>query len=204
MIKPGLPNQHVQQTAVKLLREHRFRLLTTNAAQVLHARWALRKATKVGSVRLNGKARVVNRGTMTFGDRVRLEGETVRLEFVAWEGSNLSIGESTFINYGTNISTFASVKIGRDCNIGQYCIIMDSDYHSVEDHHQPDTPMPVVIEDDVWLGARTVVLRGSKIGRGSVIGANSVVTGEIPPFSVAAGSPARVVRRLREDADASS
>ena len=54
--------------------------------------------------------------------------------------------------------------------------------------------MPIVIEDDVWIGARVVVLPGCTIGRGSVIGACSVVSKSIPPYSVAVGSPARVVK----------
>lgn len=56
---------------------------------------------------------------------------------------------------------------------------------------------PVVIEDDVWLGTNVVVLPGVTIGRGAVIGAGAVVTQDIPPFSVAVGVPARVIRKLR-------
>jgi acetyltransferase-like isoleucine patch superfamily enzyme len=57
---------------------------------------------------------------------------------------------------------------------------------------------PIVIEDDVWLGYGVVVLSGARIGRGAVIGANSVVSGAIPPGAVAVGAPARVVR-FRDD-----
>jgi maltose O-acetyltransferase len=58
--------------------------------------------------------------------------------------------------------------------------------------------LPVIIEDDVWLGARVLLLPGARVGSGSVIGAGAVVSGEIPPMSVAVGNPARVVKRREE------
>ena len=160
----------------------------------VRARWYLRGATAIGTVRLSGRALTKNAGRMRFGDRMRLDGTTVRLEFVCFEGAELSIGAGTYINYGTNISARRSMKIGENCNIGQYCIIMDADYHSLDDHSRPDTPEPVEIGNDVWLGARVIVLKGSKIGDGATIGANSVVRGTIPSGAIAAGNPARVIR----------
>jgi galactoside O-acetyltransferase len=56
---------------------------------------------------------------------------------------------------------------------------------------------PIIIEDGAWIGANATILKGAKIGRGSIIGANAVVTGEIPPMSVAVGNPARVVRTVQ-------
>jgi acetyltransferase-like isoleucine patch superfamily enzyme len=116
------------------------------------------------------------------------------LELVCFEGAELLIGDGTYINYGTNISARASTVIGRNCNIGQYCIVMDSDFHSIDDHLRPDDPEPVRLGDDVWLGARVIVLKGAVIGDGATIGANSVVRGVIPAGAVAAGNPARVLR----------
>jgi acetyltransferase-like isoleucine patch superfamily enzyme len=81
------------------------------------------------------------------------------------------------------------------------CLVTDAD-HRFDD---PDKPVPwqgftskgpTIIEDNVWLGAHVVVTSGVRIGRRSVIGANSVVTTDIPPFSVAAGSPAKVIRTV--------
>ncbi|OAI40210.1 hypothetical protein AYO38_06225 [bacterium SCGC AG-212-C10] len=169
-----------------------------SAVEVLQARWQLRSAAAAGSVRLRGRARIFNRGSIRFGERVRLDGTTVPLEFGCFNDGQLEIGEGTYINYGSNISAQVRVVIGKDCMIGQYAIIMDSDYHDVFDHNAPGKMAPIVIEDNVWLGARVTVLRGSRIGRGAVIGAHSVVTGDVPPYSFAAGVPARVVRSLRE------
>lgn len=162
----------------------------------INYRWCLRRASQAGSGRLWGRIRIVNRGTITLGHRLRLDGRTVRLELVATGGGTISIGDSTYVNYGTNISATNSVTIGANCAIGQYAIIMDNDYHSVANHHAMGESAPIVIGDDVWLGARVIVLRGANIGNGCVIGANSVVKGTIPAYSLAAGSPARVIRSL--------
>lgn len=170
-----------------------------SAIQVARARWYLRGTRAASSVRLRGRAKVANQGTIVIGDRVRLDGTTLPVEFAAFNGGVLEIGAGTYINYGSNVSAQEHVSIGRDCMIGQYAIIMDADYHDPLDHRAPGKVAPVVIEDDVWLGARVTVLCGSTIGHGAVIGAHAVVTGDVPPRSFAAGVPARVVRYLDRD-----
>lgn len=190
--------QSPSRAALTMLRQRRIGALVGAMRSYLNAKWTLRHAQVRGSGRLFGKALIKNDGAMSFGDRVRLDGTAVRLEFVCWEGATLSVGDGTYFNYGTNVSAMDRVQIGSNCAIGQYCIIMDSDYHSTEDHRVLGPARPIVIEDDVWLGARVIVLRGAHIGRGAVIGANSVVRGDIPPYTLAAGSPARVIRQLRE------
>lgn len=178
------------------LRARGFVSTTKDFMLWLNYRWRLRSVSASGSGRLWGRVRVENDGTINLGRKLRLDGRTVRLELVARYGGTLSIGDGTYINYGTNISATQSVRIGARCAIGQYSIIMDNDYHSTEDHHSMGESKPIVIGDEVWLGARVIVLRGARIGDGCIIGANSVVKGSIPPHSLAAGSPARVVRSL--------
>lgn len=168
-----------------------------DAAAVVRARWYLRHASSVGPrVRLWGRPSIYNGGTMVIEDRVRLVSTTARLELAASKGATLRIGAGTLVNYGCSIAANSLIDIGARCNLGTHVIIMDSDYHHVEleRRNERPAPMPVVIEDDVWLGARVIVLRGVRIGAGSVIGAASVVTRDIPPRSVAVGHPAKVVR----------
>jgi len=173
------------------------RAVLREAVSYLRARWLLRHASAAGHARAWGQIRVHNRGHMVIGDRVRIGGPILPVELTCHEGATLTIGDGTYINYGVDISATRSVRIGRECAIGQYTIIIDNDYHQPESHWQLGVPTPVVIEDGVWIGARVVVLRGAHIGAGAVIGANSVVRGVIPPHTVAAGVPARVVRVLR-------
>ena len=185
------------QEFLRATRKGRARDTLRQASEVLRGRWYLRRTTSPGNARLRGRVKVTNNGRIVLGEKLRLDGTTVPIELVANHGT-LSIGDRTYINYGTNISSTSAVTIGKNCLIGQYCIIMDDDYHDAEDREKPGPRAPVVIEDDVWLGARVIVMQGSHIGAGAVIGANSVVRGYIPPFTVAAGSPAKVVRELKK------
>jgi maltose O-acetyltransferase len=189
---------NLREAAVRNLRQHGPRSTLLLAFRVLSGRWQLRKSDSLGAARVVGRVHVrKGGGSIRIGDRVFFEGTIVPIELAAW-GAELRIGDGTYINYGTNISARAGVSIGNNVAIGQYSIIMDDDYHSPADHRKEGRRAPIVIEDDAWLGARVIVLRGARIGRGAVIGANSVVTGEIPPYCVAVGSPARVVKRLEE------
>jgi acetyltransferase-like isoleucine patch superfamily enzyme len=113
-------------------------------------------------------------------------------------GAEIRIGAQTRIA-GSCIHAQNSVSIGKRCLISGNCQIIDANGHdlsfpNVERRLHTEGPgMPIVIEDDVWLGTNTVVLPGVKIGRGAVIGANSVVSANIPPMVVARGNPAEVV-----------
>jgi len=170
-----------------------------NGWALLRARWYLRQANSIGpKVRVWGRPVVRNWGIMHFGERIRLVSTIATLELVASPGGRLEIGSNTFINYGCSIAANQSVSIGADCSIGTYAIIMDNNFHRLEPDRRFETPasQPVILEDNVWLGARVIVLPGVRIGTGSVVAAGSVVTRDIPPFTLAAGTPARVIREL--------
>lgn len=118
--------------------------------------------------------------------------------FQADYGYNISIGENSFINHNAYLLDCAAVTIGKNCFIGP-------DFGAYTALHPMDPEirragtekaLPVVIEDDVWIGGSVKILPGVTIGRGSVIGAGSTVTRDIPPMSFAAGSPAEVIRNL--------
>jgi maltose O-acetyltransferase len=189
-------DQRPRSVAIRLLRARNFPAFRVRAWRFLNAKWRLRKANRVGAVLLAGRARVLNQGSIFIEDGVKLDGSSVRIDLVAWKGGTISIGNGTFLNYGTNISAARSVAVGRDCRIGQYTLIMDTDYHTSGALDERGPSEPIVIEDGVWLGARVIVLKGVRIGAGSVVGANSLVTRDIPAGVIAAGSPARVVRRI--------
>jgi acetyltransferase-like isoleucine patch superfamily enzyme len=163
----------------------------------LNARWHLRTATRMGQrVTLAGRPQIVNQGTMIFGERVRLVSTVARLELVSLPGGYLEIGDNVFINYGSSLVSSAHVKIGNNCLIGAHVMVMDCDFHRVEDKAWDTTGSPIIIEDSVWLGNRSIVLKGVTIGHDSVIAAGAVVTRDVPPRTVVAGNPARVVREF--------
>lgn len=161
----------------------------------LNARWQLRHADVIGSrVRLSGRAKIVNEGRMTIGDRVRLDSTVAKLELVALAGGHLEIAENAFINYGTSIVAAAHVRVGEDCLIGTHVMVMDCDFHRVEDKAWDTNGEPIILEPRVWLGNRSIVLKGVTVGHDSVVAAGAVVTKDVPPRTVVAGNPARVVR----------
>lgn len=111
----------------------------------------------------------------------------------------VSIGDRSLIGRGSSVIGHQSIEIGDDVWTGHHVHITDMN-HGYEDvtrpisvQNQPEAP--VSIGDGSWLGHGTIVLPGARIGRHVVIGANSVVTGEIPDYSVAVGVPARVISR---------
>ncbi len=114
----------------------------------------------------------------------------------------VSIGDRCLIGRSSGIVGHLSIAIGNDVWTGHHVYITDQnhDYRDVtvpiSQQSQPERA--VVIGDNSWIGHGAVILPGAEIGRHVVIGANSVVTGKIPDYSVAVGSPARVIRQYRE------
>lgn len=114
--------------------------------------------------------------------------------------SSIIIGNNVGLS-GCVVSAHSSVKVGNNVLIGSGALITDSDAHSLDLYKRREgeggVSVPVVIEDDVFIGARAIVLKGVTIGRGAVVGAGAIVSNSVPPFSVVVGNPARVVKTLR-------
>jgi len=111
------------------------------------------------------------------------------------------IGDRTKIGLSNTI--IGPVTIGNDIRLAQN-ITLSGLNHNYQDvnipiHVQGVSTSPIVIEDETWIGANVVVLAGVKVGRHSIIAAGSVVTKDIPPFSVAAGNPARVLKKYNPE-----
>lgn len=112
--------------------------------------------------------------------------------------NKLVIRQGTYINRYTMIDAHQQVEIGRNCMIGPQCYITDGNHGDVLGitiNQQAMQSRPVIIEDDVWLGAQVIVLQGVRIGNGAIVGAGAVVSEDIPSNTIAVGVPARVVKR---------
>ena len=107
-------------------------------------------------------------------------------------GDMLSIGTRTSIGPKTRIWAAKRVQIGARCLVSRECEFVDTIGHHIylENGHQ-DPEAPIIVEDDVWIGARVMILKGVTVGRNSIIGAGSVVRRDIPPNSIAYGNPTR-------------
>lgn len=115
--------------------------------------------------------------------------------------ARIEIGSGCFLNLGVMVASLSLVRIGDHCMFANGCMVTDAD-HRFDDPDRPVTWQgftsrgPTSIGDNVWCGAHVVITSGVTVGERSVIGANAVVTDSIPPFSVAVGAPARVVRQI--------
>lgn len=126
------------------------------------------------------------------------EGAHVRAPLFVDYGTQLHIGEGTFVNYGLTALDVVDIRIGRNCQLGPNILLL-TPIHPLEPEPRRagwEAAEPITIGDNVWIGGGASVMPGVTIGEDSVIGAGSVVTKDIPPRSLAVGSPARVIREL--------
>ncbi|KAJ5765973.1 uncharacterized protein N7511_003589 [Penicillium nucicola] len=145
---------------------------------------------KIGDVRLALLRKVVGK----VGD-----GTFIEPPFLPDYGSNISIGKDCFFNWNVTILDTSLVVIGDRVQIGTGVSLITAGHDTsilsrrkfVEFGH------PIFIEDDCWIGSNVIVLPGVRIGQGCTIGAGSVVTKDIPAFSVAVGTPCRVIKKIR-------
>ena len=124
----------------------------------------------------------------------------------------ITIGNCTTIRYNSFVGSVDSILIGNHVIISNNVKFYDNNHHPTSPSERKQMCIdgfygdawswkhaehaPIVVEDNVWIGEWVTILKGVTIGEGSIIGCNSVVTKDIPPYSVAAGNPAKVVKQL--------
>ena len=181
-------------------------LLLMNAVRAFYTRWRIApQFDSAGSgLEIVGGHRLEIYGSdIHLGENVHIQtarGEMSRL--CTWpdgKGGNgtIRIGDNVLLTPGLQIVSAGSVEIGDNVMVASRVYISDSDWHEIYD--RLDTPGPVAairLEENVWLGEGCKICKGVTIGRNSVIGAGAVVTSDIPANVVAAGNPAREIRKL--------
>lgn len=161
------------------------------------ARIRLRAVDVLGPhARTLGRPRIENLGRIEIGRDVLLRSVNVPVELATGPSGILRIGDGVRLNYGVSIAAQKEVVIGHRTRIGPYVMIVDSDFHDPYVRSRRPPAHPVVIEDDVWIGAKASVLKGVRVGRGAIIGTGAVVTRDVAPFTIVAGVPARLVGQL--------
>ena len=153
------------------------------------------------------------------GDRssVSIAGHcTVGAAFLALYGGKISVGKNTYIGAGTSIQSKDSISIGENVIIANNVLLIDNNNHPTAPEmrlkmSQCDSfltdelwswkyadSLPIVIEDNVWIGRDSRILKGVTVGKGSIVALGAIVTHDGPPYCVVAGNPAKVVKRLAE------
>jgi len=114
------------------------------------------------------------------------------------------VGDNTYLGPGLSISVAKKISIGTNCHIASDVTIMDNDGHPLDPtkraNHEPiekENALPVVVGNNVWIGNNVLILKGVTIHECSVIAAQSVVVKDVGPYSVFAGNPAQLVKKLQ-------
>ena len=146
-----------------------------------------------------------------FGENISIEDYATlicapdkRIDLSAWQTDKISgeinLGKYILISPGTSIRSAESITIGDSTMIASDVVITDSDWHGIYDRTDyVAKPLPVTIAKNVWIGERSIILKGSEIGENSIIGAGSVVSGKVPANVVYAGNPAKEIRKLDKE-----
>ena len=131
----------------------------------------------------------------------KTDGAFVNPPFYCDYGKNIEVGKNFFANYNCMIIDVAKVTIGENCMMAPNVAIYTAGHpiHPAARNSAYEYGIEVTIGDNVWLGGNTVVVPGVHIGSNVVIGAGSVVTKDIPDWSVAVGNPCRVVKKITEE-----
>ena len=119
---------------------------------------------------------IKNNGQIALGEKI----ESRNGLHIMAHGGNISIGNHCFFNINCSITSVDSIKIGDECKIGNNVVFVDHDHNYKYVSDKEFISSPIIVGDNVWIGAGCIILRGSKIGNDSVIAAGSIVKGEVP------------------------
>lgn len=170
------------------------------------------------NMKIYNKVYVAGQGTISIGDNfVFISGDSlnpicrnIRGSFFTSLNGNISIGNNVGISSAC-LWAYKQIVIGDNVNIGGDCLILDTDAHPVNylkrrsdyrssmswSQYQKEIPTkPIYIEDDVWIGAKCIILKGVTIGEGSIIAAGSIVTKDVPANVIAGGNPCKVIKKI--------
>jgi len=124
---------------------------------------------------------------------------TIRAPLFVDYGCHLHVGDRVFVNFGLTALDCAEIRIGDDCQIGPHVQLLTPTHplDAEERRAKWEAAAPITVGSNVWIGGGAVVLGGVTVGDDAVVGAGSVVTRDVPPRAVVAGSPARAIPRSR-------
>lgn len=171
----------------------RNRLQKYSIREHLAGLWFSRKFTKSGILVVSGRGpfpKVINRGGKLIAENCQFY-SGVRLE-IGQKGS-ISIGNGTYLNRNTLVIAEEEVTIGKDCMISWDVNIMDSDLHGQTIYDKGDSN-PVLIGNKVWIGCRSIILKGVTIGDDAMVAAGAIVTKSVPERAIVGGNPARILK----------
>jgi acetyltransferase-like isoleucine patch superfamily enzyme len=191
-----------------------IRTFMKHLSRILHRQG---KMSNTGKVSIHRSARIINMqsqiGAIRAGDGTHIKGELV----VFAHNGQIEIGRDCYIGENARIWSASKISIGDRVLIAHEVNVFDNNTHPISAHARhrhykeivntgfPKAPgyslneRPVVILDDAWVGARAIIMPGCTIGKGAIVGAGSVVTSDVAPYTIVAGNPARLIREIPAD-----
>lgn len=150
-----------------------------------------------------------NNGKIKIGENTHIRGELL----IFANGGEICIGDNCFIGKGTRIWSAENIKIGNSVLISHNCNIIDTNSHEINHNERHDSFMKIlneghpteknniktskiIIEDFVWISYNVSILKGVKIGKGAILAANSLITKDVPEFTLVAGNPAKQIKKI--------
>jgi acetyltransferase-like isoleucine patch superfamily enzyme len=186
-------------TLKQMIKPFAVRLISAFWLAVYRARYG--KRVRFGrNFITNGKLIIKGKGRVIFGDDVNAWSHAEKNVLIAYSPhSRIIIGDECRIS-GAGVQANLLVTVGPRCMLSS-TIILDSDFHQLDPVLRHDTTVPVPcapvkIEENVWVGGQSAILKGVTIGVNSVVAFRAVVTKDVPPNSVVAGNPAKVVKTI--------
>lgn len=149
----------------------------------------------------------INGGIIGSKDKIIIGNNVSLSGWLISDGGKIIVGDNTVINKNTILRSMDLIKIGKYCDIASDCAIQDHNSRSLDYRERRKYMLtgnfdekvlnsPVVIGDDVWIGRRVTILKGVAVGNGAILATNAVVTKDVPSYSIAAGNPAKIVKKL--------
>ncbi len=160
---------------------------------LLKIRWNNRlKMSAINSLRGNQNVNIGKFGSVQIG-RFLMTAGPVYLK--TGEHGKIEIGRNVFLNHNFSATAIEEIKIEDNCNIGNNCVIVDHDHTQIGGKAEGKifSAGPVVIKENVWLGANVTILKNVTIGEGAIVAAGAVVTHDVEPSTIVAGVPARKI-----------
>jgi acetyltransferase-like isoleucine patch superfamily enzyme len=199
--KSGRPNQF-ESVRAKLSRDGGLSASTFKKGRAYLVGLAVARAKLRGvggsgkGVRVNGRVVVSNDGRISIGAGTVLRGIPTAVELATGPRGSLTIGNAAIINSGASICAYGEITIGNRVLIGPHVMINDTSFHDLYDRTVLPEALSVVIEDDVWIGAKASILPGVRVGRGAVVSAHALVNRDVEPFTIVSGVPAAQIAKL--------
>lgn len=155
------------------------------------------------NLNVRGRVRIINEGLILISNNVILDSSSESsIKIKVGKRGKLVIGSNVYINEGTQIICNLSVEIHDYTKIASGVLIIDDDFHPLDPNLRkdyedlPNTKAPITINENVWIGSNVILLKGVTVGMNSVIGAGSVLTKSVPENVLAAGNPAKEIRKI--------